>query len=36
MRQYVSAFADAGCGELIFCPSSNDPAQVTSGRRLGN
>lgn len=28
VRQYVSAFADAGCGELIFCPSSNDPAQV--------
>jgi alkanesulfonate monooxygenase SsuD/methylene tetrahydromethanopterin reductase-like flavin-dependent oxidoreductase (luciferase family) len=28
VRQYVSAFAEAGCGELIFCPSSNDPAQV--------
>ena len=28
VRQYVSAFADAGCGELIFCPSSNDPDQV--------
>ncbi len=28
VRQYVSAFADAGCGELIFCPSSSDPAQV--------
>jgi alkanesulfonate monooxygenase SsuD/methylene tetrahydromethanopterin reductase-like flavin-dependent oxidoreductase (luciferase family) len=28
VRQYVAAFADAGCGELIFCPSSNDPAQV--------
>jgi alkanesulfonate monooxygenase SsuD/methylene tetrahydromethanopterin reductase-like flavin-dependent oxidoreductase (luciferase family) len=28
VRQYVSAFADAGCGELIFCPSSGDPAQV--------
>ena len=28
VRQYVSAFESAGCGELIFCPSSNDPAQV--------
>lgn len=28
VRQYVSAFADAGCGELIFFPSSGDPAQV--------
>lgn len=28
VRQYVSAFADAGCGELIFCPSSSDPTQV--------
>jgi alkanesulfonate monooxygenase SsuD/methylene tetrahydromethanopterin reductase-like flavin-dependent oxidoreductase (luciferase family) len=28
VRQYVSAFADAGCGELIFCPSSADPGQV--------
>jgi alkanesulfonate monooxygenase SsuD/methylene tetrahydromethanopterin reductase-like flavin-dependent oxidoreductase (luciferase family) len=28
VRQYVSAFTEAGCGELIFCPSSNDPAQV--------
>jgi alkanesulfonate monooxygenase SsuD/methylene tetrahydromethanopterin reductase-like flavin-dependent oxidoreductase (luciferase family) len=28
VRQYVSAFTDAGCGELIFCPSSNDPTQV--------
>jgi alkanesulfonate monooxygenase SsuD/methylene tetrahydromethanopterin reductase-like flavin-dependent oxidoreductase (luciferase family) len=28
VRQYVSAFTDAGCGELIFCPSSSDPAQV--------
>jgi alkanesulfonate monooxygenase SsuD/methylene tetrahydromethanopterin reductase-like flavin-dependent oxidoreductase (luciferase family) len=28
VRQSVAAFADAGCGELIFCPSSNDPAQV--------
>jgi alkanesulfonate monooxygenase SsuD/methylene tetrahydromethanopterin reductase-like flavin-dependent oxidoreductase (luciferase family) len=28
VRQYVAAFAEAGCGELIFCPSSNDPDQV--------
>lgn len=27
-RRYVSEFAAAGCGELIFCPSSNDPEQV--------
>jgi len=28
VRCYVSEFAEAGCGELIFCPSSSDPAQV--------
>jgi alkanesulfonate monooxygenase SsuD/methylene tetrahydromethanopterin reductase-like flavin-dependent oxidoreductase (luciferase family) len=28
VRRYVAAFADAGCGELIFCPSSSDPDQV--------
>jgi alkanesulfonate monooxygenase SsuD/methylene tetrahydromethanopterin reductase-like flavin-dependent oxidoreductase (luciferase family) len=28
VRQYASAFEAAGCGELIFCPSSNDPGQV--------
>jgi alkanesulfonate monooxygenase SsuD/methylene tetrahydromethanopterin reductase-like flavin-dependent oxidoreductase (luciferase family) len=28
VQQYVSAYEDAGCGELVFCPSSNDPAQV--------
>ncbi|HEU4392897.1 MAG TPA: LLM class flavin-dependent oxidoreductase [Solirubrobacterales bacterium] len=28
VRRYVSGFAEAGCGELIFCPSSSDPAQV--------
>jgi alkanesulfonate monooxygenase SsuD/methylene tetrahydromethanopterin reductase-like flavin-dependent oxidoreductase (luciferase family) len=28
VRQYVSAFTEAGCGELIFCPSSSDPEQV--------
>ena len=27
-RRYVAEFAEAGCGELIFCPSSSDPAQV--------
>jgi len=28
VQQYVAAFAAAGCGELIICPSSNDPDQV--------
>ncbi len=28
VRQAVSAFTEAGCGELVFCPSSSDPAQV--------
>jgi alkanesulfonate monooxygenase SsuD/methylene tetrahydromethanopterin reductase-like flavin-dependent oxidoreductase (luciferase family) len=28
VRQYVAAFTEAGCGELIFCPSSSDPDQV--------
>ena len=28
VRQLVAAFAEAGCGELIFCPSSGDPDQV--------
>jgi alkanesulfonate monooxygenase SsuD/methylene tetrahydromethanopterin reductase-like flavin-dependent oxidoreductase (luciferase family) len=28
VKQYLSAFEDAGCGELIFCPSSADPDQV--------
>jgi alkanesulfonate monooxygenase SsuD/methylene tetrahydromethanopterin reductase-like flavin-dependent oxidoreductase (luciferase family) len=28
VRRHVSEFAEAGCGELIFCPSSSDPAQV--------
>jgi len=27
-KQYVSAFADAGCGELILFPSSSDPEQA--------
>ena len=28
VRQYVAAFADAGCDELIFFPSASDPDQV--------
>jgi alkanesulfonate monooxygenase SsuD/methylene tetrahydromethanopterin reductase-like flavin-dependent oxidoreductase (luciferase family) len=28
VRRYVSEFAEAGCGELIFFPSSSDPDQV--------
>jgi hypothetical protein len=28
VERYVAEFAEAGCGELIFCPSSSDPAQV--------
>jgi len=28
VSRYVAEFAEAGCGELIFCPSSSDPAQV--------
>ncbi len=28
VARYVSEFAEGGCGELIFCPSSSDPAQV--------
>lgn len=28
VRARVAAFAAAGCGELIFCPSSSDPDQV--------
>lgn len=28
VRRYVTEFGEAGCGELIFCPSSSDPAQV--------
>jgi len=37
VREYVAAFAEAGCGELIFCPSSSDPAQVDLlAEALGN
>ena len=28
VKQYISAFADAGCQELFLFPSSNDPRQV--------
>jgi alkanesulfonate monooxygenase SsuD/methylene tetrahydromethanopterin reductase-like flavin-dependent oxidoreductase (luciferase family) len=28
VRQYITAFEHAGCGELIFFPSASDPAQV--------
>jgi alkanesulfonate monooxygenase SsuD/methylene tetrahydromethanopterin reductase-like flavin-dependent oxidoreductase (luciferase family) len=28
VAQYISAYEDFGCDELVFCPSSPDPAQV--------
>jgi len=28
VAQYLSAYEDAGCDELVFCPSSADPRQV--------
>ncbi len=28
VKQYLGAYTEAGCDELIFCPSSSDPAQV--------
>lgn len=28
VKQYLAAYEDAGCDELIFCPSSADPQQV--------
>jgi len=28
VRQYIAAYEDAGCDELILCPSSADPDQV--------
>lgn len=28
VKRYMAAFEQAGCDELIFCPSSSDPAQV--------
>jgi alkanesulfonate monooxygenase SsuD/methylene tetrahydromethanopterin reductase-like flavin-dependent oxidoreductase (luciferase family) len=28
VKQYLAAYEDAGCDELVFCPSSADPGQV--------
>jgi len=28
VEQNLSAYEEAGCDELIFCPSSSDPQQV--------
>jgi len=28
VKQYLAAYEDAGCDELVFCPSSSDPQQV--------
>jgi hypothetical protein len=28
VQRDVSAYAEIGCDELVFCPSSADPAQV--------
>ncbi len=28
VKQFLAAYEDAGCDELVFCPSSSDPAQV--------
>jgi alkanesulfonate monooxygenase SsuD/methylene tetrahydromethanopterin reductase-like flavin-dependent oxidoreductase (luciferase family) len=28
VKQYAAAYADLGCDELVFCPSSSDPAQA--------
>lgn len=28
VKQYLAAYEDAGCDELVFCPSSSDPRQV--------
>jgi hypothetical protein len=28
VAEYVSTYAELGCDELVFCPSSADPAQV--------
>jgi len=28
VKQYAAAYAALGCDELVFCPSSSDPAQV--------
>ncbi len=28
VKQYVATYGEIGCDELVFCPSSSDPAQV--------
>jgi dihydrodipicolinate synthase/N-acetylneuraminate lyase len=28
VQRYVAAYEEAGCDELVFCPSSGDVAQV--------
>jgi len=28
VKQYIAGYEQAGCDELVFCPSSSDPAQV--------
>jgi alkanesulfonate monooxygenase SsuD/methylene tetrahydromethanopterin reductase-like flavin-dependent oxidoreductase (luciferase family) len=28
VKRHLATFEEAGCGEVIFCPSSSDPAQV--------
>jgi hypothetical protein len=28
VKQYIAGYEQAGCDELVFCPSSGDPAQV--------
>lgn len=28
VKQYLAAYEEAGCDELVFCPSSSDPEQV--------
>jgi len=28
VKQYLAAYEEAGCDELVFCPSSSDPQQV--------
>lgn len=28
VKQYLAAYEEVGCDELVFCPSSSDPAQV--------
>ena len=33
VKQYVAAYEEAGCDELIFFPSSSDPAAGRPARR---